>query len=415
MPAPNNILQQVITYQKSALAYLQNLSCFIHTANTKFENFENLIANLGQSVSFTKPTRFTTADSLVASFQVVEERVQTLTVDQAKNVAYDFTAQQFIFNADEFMEEFGKAATEELAAAVEINVATNCVTGPYRFYGDGVTQITNYGQLASALAFFRNFGAAKEMTRGYLSDIAVPAIIESGLQQFAVTRNNEDAMSWELGPFSHCDWYQSNLLPVHIAGSNGQAGTTLTVVSTTLNADGAVTAITFSGSSGANDPSAVLQYDKFQFKDNVAGQPNMRFLTFIGHNPCNAPVQFMATANATSTAGSQVTVNITPPLQAPEGRNQNINNAIVAGMQVMVLPTHRAGLITSGNPLYLAMPRLPDEDPFQTANASDPDTGVSMRMYRGSLFGQNQRGNVHDCIWGSTLVPEYSMSIIFPE
>lgn len=415
MPAPNNILQQVITYQKSALAYLQNLSCFIHTANKKFENFENLIANLGQTVSFTKPTRFTSADSLVATFQTVEQRVQTLTVDQAKNVSYDFTAQQFIFNADEFMEEFGKGATEELAAAVEINVAKNCETAPFRFYGDGVTQINTYGQLASALTFFRNFGAARGETKGYLADIAVPAIIESGLQQFALKRNDENAMSWELGPFSRCEWYQSNLLPTHIAGTEGVTGTTLTVVSTTTNSDGAVTAITFSGTHAANDANSVLQYDKFQFVDGVAGQPNMRFLTFIGHNPCNAPVQFSATAQAASTGGSQVTVSVYPPLQAPAGRNQNLNNAIVAGMQVTVLPTHRTGMITSGDPLYLAMPRLPDEHPFDTANATDSETGVSMRMYHGSIFGQNQRGTVHDCIWGSTTVQEYCMGLIFPE
>jgi len=52
--------------------------------------------------------------------------------------------------------------------------------------------------------------------------------------------------------------------------------------------------------------------------------------------------------------------------------------------------------------------------PFPTGNEVDPDTGVSMRMYYGSLFGQNQRGMIHDCIWGKKLVPEYSMGVIYP-
>lgn len=47
MAVPNNILQQVQTYQMSNLAYLQNLNCFVSTANTKFKNFEKLTANLG--------------------------------------------------------------------------------------------------------------------------------------------------------------------------------------------------------------------------------------------------------------------------------------------------------------------------------------------------------------------------------
>lgn len=413
-PTADNILQQVITYQMSNLAYLQNLNCFIATANTRFKDFDKIEANLGSTVSFDLPPRFVTANSLVATFQPAAQRVQNLSVNNAYNTSYVFSAEQFIFNVRDYMEKFGKAATVELGAQIEANVAINCVTGPFRFYGNGVTPINSYQQLAQALAMFRNFGAVTTDTKGYISDVAVPSIINSGLQQFATNRNNEIAHSWELGEFSRCEWYQSNLLPIHIAGSNGIAGTTLTVVSTTLNANGQVTAITFSGSSAASDASAVLQYDKFQFNDGVAGQPNLRYLTWTGHQVSANPVQFMATATAASTGGSQVTVSIYPPLQAIAGANQNLNTAIVAGMTVQVLPSHRAGMITAGNPLFLAMPKLPEEVPFPTANKTDPDTGVSMRMYYGSKFGENQRGMIHDVIWGSTLVPEYSMGLIFP-
>ena len=89
------------------------------------------------------------------------------------------------------------------------------------------------------------------------------------------------------------------------------------------------------------------------FSDGVSGQPDLRFLTFIGHKLSQSPVQFAATADAASTGGSQVTVNITPPLQVNSGQDQNINNAIVAGMQVTVLPNHRCGLIYSGDPIVL--------------------------------------------------------------
>jgi len=415
---PTNILQQVITYQESSLAYLVNLNCFVTTSNTKFKDFENKIANLGDTVTFDKPPRFITANSLIANFQGSVQRVQTLTVNQAQNVAYDFTAQQMLFNVEDYMHIFGKSAIEELSANIEANIAQNCVTNTFRFYGDGVTPITTFNQLAKALALFRTFGAAKNDTKGYISDIAVPDIVGSGLNQFAMERNDETAMSWELGPFSRCEWYQSNLLPVHIAGTEGIQGSTLTVVSTTTDASGAVTSITFSGTHSATDANSVLQYDKFEFVDNVSGFNNLRFLTFIGHQVSQAPVQFQATANAAA-SGSAVTVSIYPPLvvgatNSGDSDAQNINYPIVAGMQVTVLPSHRSGVITSGNPLFLAMPRLPDQDPFYTANEYDPDTGVSMRMYWGTIFGQNQQGFVHDCIWGSTLVQEYSMAIIFP-
>lgn len=413
-PTADNILQQVQTYQMSNLAYLQNLNCFIATTNTRFKDFDKIEANLGSTVTFDLPPRFVTANSLVATFQPAQQRVQALTVNNAYNTSYVFSAEQFIFNVRDYMEKFGKAATVELGAAIEANVALNCVTGPYRFFGNGVTQINSYQQLAQALAMFRNYGSASGQAKGYLSDTAVPAIVNSGLQQFALDRNNEIAHSWEVGEFSRCDWYQSNLLPVHIAGTEGQTGTVLTVVSVTLNAANQITAITFSGTNAANDANSVKQFDKFQFNDGVAGFNNMRYLTFTGHKPSSNPVQFMATADAGSTAGSQVTVQITPFLQSAAGNTQNLNQAIQAGMKVSILPSHRAGMITSGDPLFLAMPRLPEEVPFPTASTTDQDTGVSLRMYYGSKFGENQRGMIHDVIWGSTLVPEYSMGLIFP-
>lgn len=43
-----NILQNVITYNESGLALLENLNCFIATANTKFDKFNDQIPkNLG--------------------------------------------------------------------------------------------------------------------------------------------------------------------------------------------------------------------------------------------------------------------------------------------------------------------------------------------------------------------------------
>jgi len=411
MAVPNNILQQVQTYQLSNLAYLQNLNCFISTANTKFKNFEQMEANLGDTVTFDLPPRFTTAASLVATFQSADQRVENLTVDKASNVSYAFTAQQFIFNVEDYMDKFGKAAVMELSAEIEADVARVCVEAPYRFYGDGSTLINSYGQLAAALAMFRNYGAAKDQTKFYLSDIAQSAIVNTGLNQFTLDRNDEIANSWEVGDFDRAAFYTSNLLPVHTAGSIGEAGTTLTVVSTVKNANDEITQIVFSGA--GTDSDAVKEFDKFQFSDGVSGQPNLRYLTFIGHKVSSNPVQFRATADSASSGGN-VTVDVYPPLKSAAGNTRNLNYDVAAGMQVTALPSHRAGVITAGNPLFLGMPMLPEEVPFPTGNEVDPDTGVSMRMYYGSLFGQNQRGMIHDCIWGKKLVPEYSMSVVYP-
>ncbi len=400
MSVPQNILEQVITYQEGSLALLSNYGAFISTMNTKFKNFQDLTANLGDTVSFDLPPRFTSRNSLVAEFQGSEQRVHNLTVDQPISSAFAFTAQQFIFNVDDYMSKFG-------------HVAENCITGPFRFYGDGKTPINSVNQLASALAMFRTIGMPRTETKGYLSDLVEPQIVSNALNQFVMKRNEEMANSWMVGDYANCSWYQSNLLPVHYAGNVGNDATVLTVVSVVKNAEGGVIQIVFSGA-GATDADAIKLYDKGQFKDGVSGKPNMRFLTWIGYKESGSPVQFRVTANAGSNGGGSVTVNVYPPLQAAAGKNQNINNEIVAGMQVTFLPDHRSGLITANNPFYLAMPRLPEQIPFPTSSMSDPDMGVSVRLTYGSALGENRMGFVYDAIWGSTIVPEYSFGLIFP-
>jgi hypothetical protein len=430
MALPNNVLQQVQTYQKSELAYLLNAFCFVNLSNKKFKDFENRTANLGDTVTFDLPYRFNTYNGLVVTFQDTVQRVHSLTCSQAANVSQAFSNQQFIFNVKQYMNEIGEGAVKELGTQIESDVALNTISGvrsgltgalqtnsgPYRFYGDGKTPINSFGQLAQALSNFRDFGAAKNDTRGILPMTVVSQIVNSGLNQFTMDRNNEMAMSWMLGRFSECDWYESNLLPIHYAGTVGNTAAPnniLTVVSTNDPTGANITQITFSGA-GVSDPNAIKAGDLLQFNDGVSGQPNLRFLTFIGHKPSAQPVQIRATADAGSDGGGNVTVSIYPPLVSQPLEDQNLNHNIAAGMKATPLPDHRAGLIYSGNALFLAMPQLPEEVPFPTANQVDKDSGAAIRHYYGSLFGQNQRGYVRDSIWGSTLVPEYSMRIAFP-
>ena len=436
---PVNTLQTVATYQKAELAWLLNSFVGISQANKKFEKFNDLTANLGDTVTFDTTPRYISYAGLVITEQPSVQRVQSLVCSQAANVAAAYTDQQFIFNVRDYMDRFGMAAMKELGSLVEADILKNFVSGvvvndpqnanfqglqvnsgPFRFYGDGVTPINSYTQLAQAVANFVDFGAATHKMMGILPVSNIPAIIGTGLNQFAINRNNEDAMKWELGPFAGADWYESNLLPLHISGSIGNAAApnnVMTVVSTNDPTGANVISINFTEPTASNDANAIKAGDLFQFNDGVANRPNMRFLTFIGHRPTSQPVQFRAIADAVTVNGA-VTVQVQTingvGLVWAQNQNQNLNNAIQAGMTVTPLPSHRAGILMSGDQFYLAMPRLPDESPFTTSNMTDPDSGASIRHYFGSQFGRNNRAYVRDVIWGSTLLAENSMRIILP-
>lgn len=418
MAAPTNALQAVQTYQKSGLAYLQNLNCAVATANTKFKEFNKMGAQLGSTVTFDRPIRYNYNNSLVADFQGSTQLVESLTVDQEGSVAFSFTNQEYIFNADKYVDNFHKSATHELSAQIESNVLQNAISNTYRTYYAGISgtttktldEINSRTQLSTALARFRNFGAANGDCKLYMSDLAEPSIVGQDLSSFAPVRNDSEANSWELGNYNNCNLYKSSLLPLHTAGTIGNEGQEMTVVN--INQTGNQLTL-----SGVSPSTATLKAgDILEFNDNVSGQPNLRFLTYTGHKVSGQKVQVRVTDDSTSDGTGQIIVSIYPALISTETDSQrNINTQVAAGMTLKALPNHRAGLIVGGNALYLAMPQLAPEDPFATSNEVDTDTGVSIRVYYGSKFGENERGFVVDCIWGSHLVADYAMRVAFPE
>lgn len=438
---PDNILRAVQTWQPSGLAYFANLMCFGEQANKKFKDFQKMEGNLGSTVTFDVPPDSISANGLVATFQASVQKLESLTCDQARNVSRMFTNQQDVFNLEQskYMDIFGKADVEELASYIEGNLALNAhsavpvmtvdengqsvptgalhtESGPYRFYGDGVAAINSYQQLQQAVTNFKNPGAPQNI-KVFLPDVIVPSVIGSGLNQFAPKRNDSDAMSWEIGDFGTplVKYLQSNLLPVHNSGTVGNStdpNNILTVVSTNDPTGKNVTQITFS-SPITTDSQAILSGDVFQFMWRVAGQQNLYFLTYRGHVVSSQPVQNRAIADA-ALSGGNVTVTLAKPLIWSPGPAQNINAPITAGMKVQVMPSHKCGLIGSSDAFFLAMPQLPDEIPYPTMSKTDPDTGFSLRMYYGAVFGKNQRGMIYDNTWGSNMVPQYWMRMLFP-
>jgi hypothetical protein len=439
MTAPNNNLVNVQTYQMADMAWMLNEYVAMSLSNKMFENFQGKIGNLGTSVSFDLTPRYRTYNGLVVTQQQTTQRQQTLTVSQAANTSFGFTNQQLLYNVDEYIDKLKMAGAKELGNKIEADILKNFVSGvivsdptasnygqkltssgPYRFYGDGVAPINSYGQLAQAIANFEDYGAATSNLVGVLPTVAIPAIVQNQQNNFTPATNDEIVKKWMVGEFSGCMWSKSNLLPTHVAGSIGNAGNPnniMTVVSTNDATGANVTQITFTEPTSSTSATAIRSGDIFEFVDGVAGFDNMRFRQFIGHEVSSQKVQFVAIADSASTAGS-VTVTLRTTSDAglvwAQNANQNLNQPIQAGMKVKVIPTHKAGIIMSGDPLYLGMPRLPDEVPYPTANESDPDTGIAIRHYYGSMFGQNNRVYVRDAIWGSTLVPENCMRLVFP-
>ncbi len=411
---PNdNVFVNVQTYQPYACAYLRHSNPMIHDANRKFDNFEDFTGNLGNTVQFQKQLLLKPTKSLVYNWEQTVQRTISLTVDLPLSVPLQYSAEQLIFNdAEAFMKEYGgKAAMNCMGAEIETSLAGRAETETFLHYGNGRTEINSYVQLSSALRKMRNYGNTMGNSKAYIPDFAVDKILNSGMNQLTLDRNNKTANTWDLGSFSMCDWRISSLLKKHIAGSEGQANSTLTVVGVTTDPADAtrVTAITFSGTSTATDPDSIKAGDKFTF--SLASDTYMTILG-SGGKASASTVQFSAKYDAEA-SGSEVTITLNNPLIA-SGNQQNITKQIAAGMTVSVADSHYVGLITQGDPLFLAMPRLPNTDPYKMKQDYDMDSGISVRFSYGSLYGQNLYGYAFDCISGTQLNGENAMAVLFP-
>ena len=415
MSVPANLLQQVVTWNMADLKIFQNMCVFVSTANTKFMNPESFAGNLGSSVAYETPPRLTSQNSLVVNFQEIQQNSRTITVNNQQNVSYAGTAEQIVFNnLEEYTTRLGDVAMATLATKVETVVAGLCESIPYRFYGNGVTPITSAQQLAQMIANFKAYSTAPGVLKVYLDLQAIPAIVNTMQNQFTPDRNNINYKTWMLGNWDGVDYYTSNLLPVHTAGTvgNNSPVTPLTVLSTNDPTGNNITSITFSGA-GTPDFNAVKKWDRLQFVNVSSTVPY--WLTFQGQATTSLPVQLIVTADAASDGSGHVTVSIYPPLCATPGNiDQNIPINIVAGMKVQFAPTCKNGACVSDNAMYIAMPKLPSTYPFPSSTAVDENSAVSVRLYYGVIPFENVYGWTRDVIWGQDGNPPNWMAILFP-
>ena len=411
-----NVLQAVQTYNEAGLQVLQNSNPFIYYSNKKFENYKTAnSANLGSTITYKLRTRFLSNEgTLVATPQDVEQRVKSLTVSEAANIAYSFTDEELIFNVEEDTKQFVMEAVGELGATVGSNIAQVILSNTYRAFGDGFTAIDSDQQYSQAIVNFRNYGSVLSDTKIFVSDVSIPPVISNEQSKFITSQNNISRNSWEIGAMSGTNFYSTNLLPTQYAGEVGNGAIELTL--TAISGDGKT--LTFS-SPLLGAPVALAENDILTFDPpGATNSTGLVFLTFTGHVPSDQLVQQRVTADAASDGGGNITVTVEPGLifdPTSANRNVNINPTTLFGsLNATALPDHKAGLLMSGNPLFVGMPKLNSLSPFMSAINMDASSGAAMRSYYGSQLGLATSLFVNDIIWGKSLVDEMAMRIVYP-
>jgi hypothetical protein len=440
MAYPTNTLQVVKTFQNHTQAAFENVCYAVKHSNKKFNDiFTKSNVNLGDSVSFEDTYFASVTKSLIPSFEGQQQRALTIQVDQAANSAFTSYAQERLFQLEknEYMEKVGKARAATLAWDVESNVllgvcsqcpvmqtvggvttptgALHSESGPYRIFGNGVTAINSYQQLRQMIVNFNELGYASKI-HVVLPSTVVPTIIGTGFSQFVPKRNDEKDQSWELGTYGGAEWFESNLMPTFYAGDAGQKQQTLTVYALgAVDAISGMTSITFSGFSTSTS-NVVVPGDIITF----TAASNLRMLPYRAKVATSQLVSVRVVSAADSDGSGRATVTFMMGEAVGRGivssfnAYQNVNIDVAVGMTAVPAQSHKCGLLIAEDSLFMAMPKLPSQEPYPSHAQYNEATGASVRCYWGNLPFQNVYGWVVDEIHGSLIHPRYSMRIAFP-
>ncbi len=407
-----------------ALPYLYNNLGTVRTLNLEYEGWTRpeQYGTRGDKFSVKIPTRLSvqsglTFDASAAGFGDYQERQMTISADQKKFVPYAIsTPERATFNEKGLLNTNAKSALENIATEMDAFAAERVAFTGYRAFGDfnvQADQMTTVGEVTNASAIFRSFGAC-EASYYTVPDGVGAKIVQSGLQQFTIDRNNELAMKGELGKLNgvrNMTFMESNVLPVHIAGtasvrtvnfSDGYNITAVVVTAPSNNVTSSQAGTTVISLSGGTNGDTIVLNDMIDIGFLNTANP-LLFQTFNGYKTSEQKVQGRVTVGGTF-AGGILDITIEPALTFDATNvdpTRNLNRAIINGTDTLrVAKSHRAGLIYHGMYGAFVCPPLGDEDPYKTGYIKLPEIPISCRSYYGAVLGAATKVFIHDVIYG---------------
>lgn len=418
MALSDNVLVAVETYVDAGLPMLNNIAPIIGLSNKKFQNFnETVYNNRGTTVTFKVVPQFVaypTLDFESSGFQGVQEQLISLTINDPWGIPIAFTNNQLIASVENDLERFAKSTIAELGSKIEASVSRNVIlNNTYRAYGTGTQSLTSIQDYVLATANLRDTGTATFDSRIIAPNIEIVQVVNTMLNQFVPTRNDTVGNSWSLGTYNGTEFYTSNLLPIQIAGTCGDNQDVLTLTAV----DPTGTLLTFTGVTDNTNCLRAGDIITLDYPGN-ATPVGLFYLTYFGHIQSSQKVQVLVTETVSGTTGT-VTVEVFPALISdPLDPLSNINldlTDLYGTLKAQSTPSHRAGLLYTGDSLFLAMPRLADTDPWKGLTKTDQVTGASVRCYYGKVgMTKDQYGFIFDSINGSTIDPRYAMRLVYP-
>ncbi len=297
---------------KESLVILENNLVAANRVNRKFEN---QFVKIGSSFTIRKPNRFTVASGAALQVQNIAEPSVTITVNQQKQVAFQFTSQDLTLTVEEFSERYLKPAMAAMANKIDFDVLTQTLL------------ISNY--VGTPTVTPAAFSSSVQLTGRRMDDNAAPqdnrtlvlnpagywAMANGMTPSFVMPTAKEALVKGYLSTIGNYEIYMDqNVQPISQA-TTGSGVTHNTSVAMTVTSNGQTGSVISTVGGVITDQISIGEVFTIAGVNNI--NPQSRLSTGVLKN-------FVVTGTSAATATTNFVLNISPAI-VTSGPYQNVD------------------------------------------------------------------------------------------
>lgn len=389
----------------TALAMFANNAPFVMTASRIYQDdFVSSGYKIGDTLQVRRQNHFIVGDGSVATPQSIIETVESIVVAHQYHALIAYTIQDLSLRIEDFSRLFIAPAIQEVITQMEKDIASSAEQELNFFTGTAGVAINSFTTVDTA--------GAKLLEQGVniASDAYMAMTVRDGsslkgalLNNFTPVFNEDIVRSSAIGHLSYFDIFQSQNIKRHTAGAGPRLHS-----SDALLVNGAVA----SGATIVMDGATALITDYFVVGDviSIAG---VQSVNPVGRAATGQDMQWVVTANASSDAGGNITVLVSPIIISDTlNPNRNVSNAVPDNGPVTMVGSHNVNVAYPSRGLDIVCPPLYKLQVPYASVAVDPETGLSLAVTQtGDILGYQNYMRI-DLLCGFKWHQQYAVRVL---
>lgn len=395
-----------------ALAEFQNNNSFVMTAFRGYEqDFPMPGYKQGDIINIRKQNFAVVNDGRIATPYDINEQTESLQISHQYNTMIEVSSRELTLDLDTrgdyFNERYIRPAIADIIKTMETQIAIDAINQLNFAVGVAGTSINSFAAVDQAGVKLLE-QAVDIFGDAYMGlSLRDASALKSSLSNnFNDTLNQDISFASQLGHLSYFDLFQNQSIRTHTTGS--QAGTILV--------NGAVA----TGNTIVMDGATPSQTGVFR-KGDVVSFTGVNSVNPIDKSDTGSLMQFVVLADANSTAGGAVTIQVSPTIDSdPSSTRRNVTTLIPDNAPVSIL-----GVTSPGTPktytvnvaypkrgLSLVVPPMELIDVTRQYVATDKTTNVSLRVGFDADIKNDIQSMRIDVLCGWKWHPEYATKVI---